>query len=65
MAQVETRKATKTIKNYIGGGWVDAEAATESLDVTNPATGEVMAQVPLSGAADVDRAVQAAREAFP
>ncbi|MGH3033721.1 MAG: CoA-acylating methylmalonate-semialdehyde dehydrogenase [Gaiellaceae bacterium] len=65
MAQVETRKATKTIKNYIGGGWVGAEAATESLDVTNPATGEVMAQVPLSGAADVDRAVQAAREAFP
>ncbi|MGH2996273.1 MAG: CoA-acylating methylmalonate-semialdehyde dehydrogenase, partial [Gaiellaceae bacterium] len=50
---------------YIGGGWVGAEAATESLDVTNPATGEVMAQVPLSGAADVDRAVQAAREAFP
>jgi malonate-semialdehyde dehydrogenase (acetylating)/methylmalonate-semialdehyde dehydrogenase len=64
MAQVETRKATRTIKNYIGGGWVDAEAA-ESLDVTNPATGEVMAQVPLSGAADVDRAVQAARDAFP
>jgi malonate-semialdehyde dehydrogenase (acetylating) / methylmalonate-semialdehyde dehydrogenase len=64
MAQVETREATRTIKNYIGGSWVDAEA-TERLDVTNPASGEVMAQVPLSAASDVDRAVRAAREAFP
>jgi malonate-semialdehyde dehydrogenase (acetylating) / methylmalonate-semialdehyde dehydrogenase len=62
MAQVET--AVKTIGNYVGGRWVEPEAH-ERLDVTNPATGETLAQVPLSGAADVDRAVSAAREAFP
>jgi malonate-semialdehyde dehydrogenase (acetylating)/methylmalonate-semialdehyde dehydrogenase len=62
MAQVEV--GAKTIRNYVGGQWVDA-AAEETLDVTNPANGETMAQVPLSGAEDVDRAVRAAREAFP
>ena len=62
MAQAET--AVRTIKNYIGGGWVDAEAS-ESLDVTNPASGETMAQLPMSSQADLDRAVEAAREAFP
>jgi malonate-semialdehyde dehydrogenase (acetylating)/methylmalonate-semialdehyde dehydrogenase len=56
--------ATRTIRNYVGGRWVDAEAS-ERLDVTNPATGEAMAQVPMSGAGDVDAAVRAAREAFP
>jgi hypothetical protein len=55
MAQVEERVETRTIKNYVGGSWVDADAA-EALDVTNPATGETLAQVPLSGANDVDRA---------
>ena len=62
MAQAET--AVRTIKNYIGGGWVDAEAS-ESVDVTNPANGETLAQVPMSSQADLDRAVQAARQAFP
>jgi malonate-semialdehyde dehydrogenase (acetylating)/methylmalonate-semialdehyde dehydrogenase len=64
MAQVEEKVETRTIKNYVGGGWVDAEAS-ERLDVTNPATGETLAQVPLSGTADVDAAVRAARKAFP
>ncbi|MGH3046959.1 MAG: CoA-acylating methylmalonate-semialdehyde dehydrogenase [Gaiellaceae bacterium] len=64
MAQVEEKIETRTMKNYVGGGWIDAEA-DERLDVTNPATGDTLAQVPLSGAADVDAAVRAAREAFP
>jgi malonate-semialdehyde dehydrogenase (acetylating)/methylmalonate-semialdehyde dehydrogenase len=66
MAQVEDRAKveTRTIRNYVGGSWVEADT-DERLDVTNPATGEVMAQVPLSSAKDVDRAVAAAREAFP
>jgi malonate-semialdehyde dehydrogenase (acetylating)/methylmalonate-semialdehyde dehydrogenase len=59
---VET--ATRTIRNYVGGAWTDAQAS-ERLDVRNPATAETLAQVPLSAAADVDRAVRAAREAFP
>jgi malonate-semialdehyde dehydrogenase (acetylating) / methylmalonate-semialdehyde dehydrogenase len=56
--------ATRTMQNYVGGRWVEAKAS-DRLDVTNPATGEAMAQVPMSGAADVDAAVRAAREAFP
>src|SRR3989338_1711210 len=50
-------------KNYIDGEWVDA-AAGKTLDVINPATREVIARVPDSGPADVDRAVKAARRAF-
>jgi malonate-semialdehyde dehydrogenase (acetylating)/methylmalonate-semialdehyde dehydrogenase len=66
MAQVEDRAKveTRTIRNYVGGEWVDVQAA-ERLEVTNPATGEAIAEVPLSAQADVDRAVAAAREAFP
>ncbi|MSO48036.1 MAG: aldehyde dehydrogenase family protein, partial [Thermoleophilia bacterium] len=56
--------ATKILPNYINGGWVPS-TSSELLDISNPATGEVLAQVPLSGANDVDAAVQAARAAFP
>jgi malonate-semialdehyde dehydrogenase (acetylating)/methylmalonate-semialdehyde dehydrogenase len=52
------------LRNYIGGEWREAQGA-EALDVTNPATGEVIDQVPLSGAADLDAAVAAARAALP
>ncbi|MDX6626830.1 MAG: phenylacetaldehyde dehydrogenase [Solirubrobacterales bacterium] len=48
---------------YIGGEWV-AAAAGATLDVFDPATGEVLARVPDGGAEDVDRAVAAARRAF-
>jgi malonate-semialdehyde dehydrogenase (acetylating) / methylmalonate-semialdehyde dehydrogenase len=51
------------LKNYIGGRWVDADA-TGHLEVTNPSTGEAIAEVPLSTRADVDRAVAAAAEAY-
>ena len=64
MAQVEEKVGIRTMKNYVGGRWVDADTE-QSLDVTNPATGETLAQVPLSGAEDVDQAVEAARGAFP
>src|SRR5436190_8801886 len=57
--------ATRLLDNYVGGAWTPATAATEALDVTNPATGDVLARVPLSGAADLDAAVKAAREALP
>jgi malonate-semialdehyde dehydrogenase (acetylating)/methylmalonate-semialdehyde dehydrogenase len=55
---------TRLLDNYVDGAWTPAAAATDVLDVTNPATGEVLARVPLSGAADVDAAVRAAREAL-
>jgi malonate-semialdehyde dehydrogenase (acetylating) / methylmalonate-semialdehyde dehydrogenase len=59
-----TAARSRVIQNYIGGGWTDATAA-ERLDVTNPATGDVLAQVPLSSASDLDAAVVAARRALP
>jgi malonate-semialdehyde dehydrogenase (acetylating)/methylmalonate-semialdehyde dehydrogenase len=48
----------------IGGDWVEARTDRHS-DVWNPSSGEVIAQTPQCGAEDVDRAVQAARKAFP
>src|SRR5579862_9682031 len=59
-----TATATRVIDNYIGGHWVAAADPTEILDVINPATGTVLARVPLSGAGDLDAAVAAAREAL-
>jgi malonate-semialdehyde dehydrogenase (acetylating)/methylmalonate-semialdehyde dehydrogenase len=56
--------ATRLLDNYIAGEWTPATAATEVLDVVNPATGEALARVPLSGAADLDAAVTAARDAL-
>ena len=53
----------QTLQNFIDGEWVaPAEGRTEP--VINPATGETIAQAPLSTAEDVDRAVGAARTAF-
>jgi malonate-semialdehyde dehydrogenase (acetylating)/methylmalonate-semialdehyde dehydrogenase len=60
-----TTTATRLLDNYVAGAWTPAGAATGELDVTNPATGEVLARVPLSGAADLDAAVTAARAALP
>ena len=57
--------ATRLLDNYIAGRWTPAQAATEVLDVTNPSTGETLARVPMSGGADLDAAVQAARAALP
>ena len=48
---------------YIDGGWVDPVGATP-YPVINPATEEPAATLPLGTAADVDRAVAAARDAF-
>ena len=54
---------TAVLKNYINGEWVDAQS-TETLDVPNPATGEILAKVPISSNEDVELAVRAAKEAF-
>lgn len=52
-----------TLNNWIGGQWVKS-ASEVTEDVYNPATGEVLAKVPLSTQAEVDQAVSAAAEAF-
>ena len=49
--------------NLIGGEWVQADGG-ETLDVTNPATGERIGTVPMSGAAETERAVAAAYAAW-
>lgn len=66
MTAIETTAAPKypDVRNYIGGEFVDGNGRPY-LDVNNPADGSVIARVPLSGAADVDRAVAAAQKAFP
>src|SRR5215216_8135736 len=55
--------ATQTLQNFIDGEFVDPADGRTSA-VLNPATAEEIAQAPDSTAADVDRAVQAARKAF-
>jgi malonate-semialdehyde dehydrogenase (acetylating)/methylmalonate-semialdehyde dehydrogenase len=52
------------LSNYVGGRWTRS-SGTESIAVTNPAKGVVIARTPLSTAADVDAAVAAAAKAFP
>src|SRR5256885_12117689 len=54
---------TKTLQNYIGGEWADA-ASGETFESHNPATGELVGVFPKSGVEDVDRAVEAAKEAY-
>ena len=51
-------------KNFVGGKWVDAVDGG-TMEVINPATGETIAEVPRGSQADVDRAVEAAKEALP
>ncbi|MGZ5315165.1 MAG: CoA-acylating methylmalonate-semialdehyde dehydrogenase [Solirubrobacterales bacterium] len=61
---MSTATEVRTLQNHAGGAWFDS-AAAETLEDRDPATGELAARVPLSVAADVDRAVKAAREAQP
>ena len=54
---------TKAFRNSIGGDWVDAESG-ETFESVSPATGDVLGTFPRSDAADVERAVAAAKAAF-
>src|SRR3954452_22935617 len=56
--------AVRVLDNYVGGSWTPS-TSDDGLDVTNPATGEVLARVPLSSRSDLDAAVDAARAALP
>jgi len=55
--------STRELENFIGGNWTPAQADS-FLDVENPSTGEVLAQVPASSKADVSSAIAAADKAF-
>ncbi len=53
------------IPNLIGSEWRVPSNGAASLPVYNPATGQVIEQVPMSGSQEVDAAVQAALKAYP
>ncbi|MCB1457248.1 MAG: NAD-dependent succinate-semialdehyde dehydrogenase [Nitratireductor sp.] len=55
--------AFKRELNLIGGEWVAADSG-ETLNVDNPATGEIIGTVPKSGKAETQRAIEAAQAAF-
>jgi betaine-aldehyde dehydrogenase len=60
----ETLVDTKTrLQNFVGGEHADS-ADGRTYDLVNPATGEVFAQAPMSGKADVDKAFAVAERAF-
>jgi len=49
---------------YVAGSWIDADHGTVAA-ITNPATGEILGQVPELGAAETRRAIEAAHAALP
>ncbi|MGE7924997.1 CoA-acylating methylmalonate-semialdehyde dehydrogenase [Viridibacillus arvi] len=61
MNKVITEK--KTLSNFINGQWV--KSSTENyIEVPNPATGEILAEVPISTQQDLEKAVDSAKNAF-
>ena len=62
---VQDRKATEKVRSLmlVGGEWVESLGGG-SIEVVNPANLRVIAEVPRATAADVDRAVRAAEQAF-
>src|SRR3979490_216971 len=62
-SRAATSPALGNVKMIIGGEQVEA-ADGQTFEVINPATGQLLANVPLGGAEDVNRAVAAAQAAF-
>ena len=56
--------SVQRLKNYVNGRWVEPEHSGY-LNVENPSTGEILAEVPLSTTAEVNRAIDAAAAAYP
>lgn len=59
----EPIKEVLELKNYIGGEWVKSEG--ELVNVVNPATQRAIAKVPISTRDEINKAVEAAKAAFP
>src|SRR3984893_18418125 len=60
---IATGTKVGTVSFYINGAWEKPEGRTMGA-VTNPATGETIAEVPYATEADIDRTVRAAHQAF-
>jgi len=56
--------SAERLKNFVNGEWVDSESK-ETGEVRNPAWDKLLGHVPMSTKAEVDRAVRAAKNAFP
>ena len=50
--------------NFIGGEWVSSDSG-KTIDLINPATGAVLTKIQAGNAKDIERAVAAAKAAFP
>ena len=61
--QPRARPVQTGFKHYIGGVWVEPRT-DETIPVVDPATGEVVAEVPRATVAEAEQAIRAAREAF-
>lgn len=59
----DTASAPRTLRNFVGGEYVDS-TADERLDIVDPSTGGVVATAPRSTAEDIDRAYASASTAF-
>ena len=72
MTYMDVKSGTRALKDpallrqqcYLDGAWVDADGGA-TIEVTNPATGEIVATVPKMGAAETRRAIEAADKALP
>jgi malonate-semialdehyde dehydrogenase (acetylating)/methylmalonate-semialdehyde dehydrogenase len=53
----------RKLKNFVNGQWVDPSGASY-IDVENPSTGEVIAQVPLTSREETNKAIDAAHKAY-
>ncbi len=63
-SKTSTRTSVKTYDNYIGGEWVQSETGATFENVNPADTHDVIGRFPLSNSNDVNRAVNAAHEAF-
>jgi malonate-semialdehyde dehydrogenase (acetylating) / methylmalonate-semialdehyde dehydrogenase len=61
---MQAKEKSLEVRNFIGGTWEERDGR-DAEPVYNPATGEVVAETPLSTKEDVDRAVKQAEAAFP
>lgn len=64
VAQAERMVITTVVNNYVGGRFVPPETKTY-LSVSNPATASEIGRVAVSSKSDVDKAVEAANQAYP
>jgi betaine-aldehyde dehydrogenase len=63
VGQDSVGQGTVTLRNFVGGQYVEASSGRVS-HVVDPSTGEAYAQAPVSGPADADAALRAAERAF-